>query len=371
MEGLLVILVSAISLSLFMQKQQKEGTINKPNPYFFWDEWAKQENFSFTPPTVDAPMNIVATISPYTVYIYAKDKEHPPDAPKAERYYTEIRVPLRYTLASGLWIQARKGLEKIRLTKTATLLQFQRGNLDEILFAEAKDPHTGQWVLDQPEYREILDLFKELPVKSRLEQRNLVWACESMDIADVAEAMAKAVQAANTLDTESVKAWKHWSEELNWTMNRQHGYPMLWGKHNDVRIQISIPDNLRPSIEFNAEFPPTFPSDLGLWGFEHLKDGHNIPRIANDLVWFQQGEHPRAESLPQNKVLLTFLESIFKERPKSSLVKGVLKVSFVGKKNTDLDKYLKQWLELCAHLQTHFSPPPTEEDIMEVLDGVS
>ena len=138
-----------------------------------------------------------------------------------------------------LWYQwvldaIRKGLEKVRLTKTATLLRFDRGNMDELLFAEAKDARTGQWVLDQPAYREILDLFKDLPVKSRLEQRNLVWVCESLDIIDVAAEMAKAIQAANALDNESVKAWKHWSEELNWTMNRQHGYPMLWGRHNGV-----------------------------------------------------------------------------------------------------------------------------------------
>ncbi len=370
MEGLLVILVSAISLSLFMQQQQKEGKANKVNPYFFWDEWAKQEGFSFSPPTAEASMNIVAGISPYTVYIYAKPKPHALDAPKSERYYAEIRVPLRYTLASGLWLQARKGLEKVRLTKTATLLQFKRGNLDELLFVEAKDAHTGQWVLDQPGYRDVLDLFKDLPTKSRLEQRNLVWVCESMDIGDVAAEMAKAVQAANTLDTESAKAWKHWSEELNWTMNRQHGYPMLWGRHKGVRIQISVPDNLRPSIEFLAEFPPDFPNDFALWGFEHIKDGLNLPRIANDLVWLQRGEHEFAKTISENAILMKFIETIFKERPRSMLVNGILKVQFVGKKNTDLDKYLKTWLDLCGHLQEHFSPP-IQEDHMEILDGAS
>jgi len=370
-EGLLVILVSAISLSLFMQKQQKEGKVTKTNPYFFWDEWAKQEGFTFSPPTSDTPMNIVATISPYSVYIYAKTKAFKLDTAKEDRYYAEIRVPLRYTLASGLWLQSRKGLEKVRLTKTATLLEFNRGNLDELIFVEAKDPHTGQWVLDQPEYRDVLDLFKDLPPKSRLEQRNLVWACEKMDIADIAIEMAKAVQAANKLDTESAKAWKHWSEELNWTMNRQHGYPMLWGRHKDTRIQVSIPDNLHPSIEFSAEFPPSFPTDLSLWGFEHIKDGYDIPRIANDSVWFERGEHPLAKSLPDNLILMKFLEQIFMERPKSFLQKGILRVSFVGKKNTDLDKHLKVWLDLCGHLQEHFNPPPSEEDIMEVLDGAS
>ena len=113
MEGLLVILVSAISLSLFMQQQHKEGKSNKTNPYFFWDEWAKQEGFTFSKPTADTPLSIVATVSPYSVYIYAKSKQHAPDAPREEQYYTELRVPLRYTLASGLWLQSRKGLEKI------------------------------------------------------------------------------------------------------------------------------------------------------------------------------------------------------------------------------------------------------------------
>ena len=371
MEGLLVILVSAISLSFFLQQQQAEGKRSTFNPYFFWDDWAKQENFAFYPPTADAPMNIVANISPYTVYIYAKPQHHAPDAPPNEQYYTEIRVPLRYTLASGFWMQARKGLEKVRLTKTATLLRFDRGNMDELMFAEAKDARTGQWVLDQSAYREILDLFKDLPIKSRLEQRNLVWVCESLDIIDVAAEMAKAVQAANALDNESVKAWKHWSEELNWTMNRQHGYPMLWGRHNGVRIQISIPDNLSPYIEFNAEFPPSFPEDLGLWGFEHLKDGYNLPRIAGDHVWFQKGDHPLAKELPDNALTMQLLDTIFLERPKSSLVKRVFIVRFPGKENTILDRHLKNWLDLCGYLQDHFNPTPEQEDFMETLDGIS
>ena len=69
MEGLLVILVSAISLSLFLQ-QQREGQPNISNRYFHWDTWAKQENFNFSRETNEAPMSIVAEISPYTVYIY-------------------------------------------------------------------------------------------------------------------------------------------------------------------------------------------------------------------------------------------------------------------------------------------------------------
>ena len=133
MEGLLVILVSAISLSFFLQQQQAEGKRNVFNPYFFWDDWAKQENFTFYPPTAEAPMNIVANLSPYTIYIYAKPKHHEPEAPPEDRFYTEIRVPLRYTLASGFWMQSRKGLEKIRLTKTATLLRFYCDSIVSLL----------------------------------------------------------------------------------------------------------------------------------------------------------------------------------------------------------------------------------------------
>ena len=371
MEGLIVILVSAISLSIFLQQQQAEGKSGTYNPYFFWDDWAKQEGFAFYPPSIDAPMNIVANLSPYTIYIYAKPKQHELGTPPEGQYYTEIRVPLRYTLASGFWMQLRKGLEKVRLTKTATLLQFNRGNMDEVMFAEAKDPTTGQWVLDQPEYREVLDLFKELPVKSRLEQRNLVWVCESMDIADIAAEMAKAVQAANALDKESVKVWKHWAEELNWTLNRQHGYPMLWGRHNGVRIQISIPDSLNPYIEFHAEFPPSFPEDLGLWGFEHIKDGQNLPRISGGNIWFQRGEHPLAKSLPDNPLAMALLDSLFLERPRSLIVKRVFTIRFPGKKNTVLDRHLKNWLDLCGHLQDHFNPTPEPTDIIDTLDSIS
>ena len=78
MEGLLVILVSAISLSFFLQQQQAEGKRSTFNPYFFWDDWAEQEEFIFSPPTPETPMSIVATISPYTVYIYAKPNHMSP-----------------------------------------------------------------------------------------------------------------------------------------------------------------------------------------------------------------------------------------------------------------------------------------------------
>ena len=371
MEGLLVILVSAISLSFFLQQQQAEGKRSVFNPYFFWDDWAKQEEFIFSPPTPDGPMSIVATISPYTVYIYAKPKPHTLDASPEDRLYTEIRIPLRYTLASGFWMQHRRGLETVRLTKTAALLEFEYGNLDEIMYAEAKDPITGQWVLNQSEYRLVFDQFKDLPSKSHLEQRNLVWACESLDIVDVATELARAIQAASALDNESVKAWKFWSEELNWTMTRQHGYPMLWGRHKGVRMQISVPDNQTPYIEFNAEFPDSFPEDLGLWGAEFLKDGYDLPKIAGGHVWFQKGKHPLADSLPDNAIAMQFIDTLFLERPKSALVNRLFIVRFPGKENTVLDQHLKNWIELCGHLQNHFNPGPNPEDFMETLDGLT
>lgn len=146
---------------------------------------------------------------------------------------------------------------------------------------------------------------------------------------------------------------------------------MLWGRHNGIRIQVSIPDNLNPYIEFNAEFPPSFPEDLALWGFEHIKEGLNLSRIANDLVWFQRGENKLAHTLPDNAIAMKFLEDIFSQRPKSTLVKRVLTVRFPGKENTILDKHLKNWLDLCTNLQEHFNPAAPQEDIMETLEGLS
>lgn len=371
MEGLLVILVSAISLSLFLQQQKEGGNPSVVSRFFHWDTWASQEGFSFTPSTAESAMNIVADIAPYTVYIYAKPKQHELDAPREEQFYTEIRVPLRYTLASGLWIQSRKGLERIRLTKTAKLLEFKRGNMDELFFAEAKDHLTGQWVMGEPGYRDVLDLLKELPPKSHIEQRILVWACDSVDIAEVASEMAKALQAANNLDMESVKIWRKWQEELNWTLQRQHGYPMLWGRHHGIRMQVSVPDTQRPSIEFIAEFPETFPEDLALWGIEYLKEGSGMPQIANDWVWLETGEHPLSLDLRDNQKVLRSLEVFFKERPRSKLFKRTLRIEFPGKQNVLLDKHMKMWLQMCLDLQTHFSPPEPEIDVVEVLNGVS
>ena len=135
-------------------------------------------------------MSIVAIISPYTVYIYAKPKPHEPNALPEDRFYTEILHPTTTLILVCFWMQNRRGLEKIRLTKTAALLQFEYSNLDDIMFVEAKDPITGQWVLNQPEYRLIFDQLKDLPSKSRLEQRTLVWACERLDIVSVAAELA-------------------------------------------------------------------------------------------------------------------------------------------------------------------------------------
>ena len=265
---------------------------------------------------------------------------------------------------------AIENLEKYGL-QTAKLLQFSRGTMDEQFFVEAKDATTGQWVLNEPGYREILDIFKDLPVKSRLEQRNIVWVTESVDIIEVAQEMAKAVQAANSLDTESVKIWKKWSEELNWSLNRQHGYPILWGRHLSVRTQVSIPDTLNPYIEFSAEFPNDFPKDLAIWGIDYVKEGQDIPRIAGDRIWFQKGTHPDGAQLPQNQEIMTHLLSLFIERPKSSLINRRLCIRFPGKENTILDIHLKQWLSLCEALHKHFIPPEPEQDVIEVLDGIS
>ena len=371
MEGLLVILVSAISLSLFLQQQKDGPSPSIASRYFFWDTWADQEGFSFTPASAEGVMNIVAEVAPYTVYIYAKPKPHENEAPKEERFYTEIRIPLRYTLASGLWVQSRKGLERVRLTKTAKLLEFKRGNMDELFFAEAKDHLTGQWVLNEPGYREVLDLFKELPPKSHLEQRILVWACESVDIADIAMEMAKAIQAANTLDMESVKVWRKWQEELNWTLQRQHGYPMLWGRYHGIRMNISVPDTQRPSIEFTAEFPESFPEDLALWGIEFLKDGSGSKLVANNWVWLDAGEHQNAKGLADNVKAMAPLEGFFKECPRSKLVKRTLRIEFPGKQNSLLERHMKTWLQMCLELQAHFKPAETEMDVVEVLNGVS
>ena len=180
--------------------------------------------------------------------------------------------------------------------------------------------------------------------------------------------MAKAVQVANDLDTESVKHGKKWSEELNWSLHRQHGYPMLWGRQQGVRIHISIPDTLNPHIEFSAEFPNEFPNDVGLWGIEFLKDGKEIPKIAKDQIWFSKGEHPKGEEIPENQSIMSHLSTLFIEQPKSSLVKRRMFIRFPGKENTILDK---QWISLCEALITHFIPTAPEQDVIEVLDGIS
>ena len=120
----------------------------------------------------------------------------------------------------------------------------------------------------------------------------------------------------------------------------------------------------------STQSPPSFPEDLGLWGFEHLKDGYNL-RIAGDHVWFQKGDHPLAKELPDNALTMQLLDTIFLERPKSSLVKRVFIVRFPGKENTILDRHLKNWLDLCGYLQDHFNPTPEQEDFMETLDGIS
>ena len=168
-------------------------------------------------------------------------------------------------------MQNRRGLEKIRLTKTAALLQFEYSNLDDIMFVEAKDPITGQWVLNQPEYRLIFDQLKDLPSKSRLEQRTLVWACERLDIVSVAAEIAKAVQAANALDSESVKAW-HLVGRTQLDDEPTTRIPYALGT-SQWRADPDIGAGQPVRILSSTQSSDSFPEDLGLWGAEFLKDG--------------------------------------------------------------------------------------------------
>ena len=70
MEGLLAILIAAISLAIFLQKNTP--SIESKSNFMDWDSWARDRDWSFFPPSGDAPMAIIGMQNEYNTYIYAK-----------------------------------------------------------------------------------------------------------------------------------------------------------------------------------------------------------------------------------------------------------------------------------------------------------
>ena len=75
--------------------------------------------------------------------------------------------------------------------------------------------------------------------------------------------------------------------------------------------------------------------------------------------------------ITRHAIVMQFIDTLFLERPKSALVNRLFIIRFPGKENTVLDQHLKNWIELCGHLQDHFNPGPNPEDFMEILDGIT
>jgi hypothetical protein len=324
-ESVFVILLSAISLS-FLLKQQQKTTKGKTSPYSFWDHWAKQENFYFYPPSEDLPMNIVAEISPYTVDIYARVIGENISA-------TEIKIPIRYIISSGFWLQQTPSLEAIRIVKNPTIMEYPGRSQAEV-HVESKDAITTKWLLSKNEYKTTFDRFLKHHPKSHIEQRAVVMYVENRDIAAIAKVMAEGIEIASQLDNIASWAWRKFAESNRCQIQRQYGYPILWGKLHELRYLVTIPNTQIANLECIVHFPDSFPI-VNLWGLE-TKKGHEEPKFCTGHVVFESTEAEHKEifvKLLTNSLFTLDLTTIFKEYPKTSLYNRILRVRFQGKIN--------------------------------------
>ena len=108
------------------------------------------------------------------------------------------------------------------------------------------------------------------------------------------------------------------------------------------------------------------PEDLGLWGAEFLKDGYDLPRICWRSCVVPKGQTCFWRPLPDNA------HDAIRRYPLLD-PESCPDVDFLscasGKKTAMLDQHLKNWIELCGHLQDHFNPGPNPEDFSD-LDGI-
>jgi hypothetical protein len=353
MEGLLAILIAAISLALFLQKNAPK--VEAKSSFMNWDTWAKQNNWSFFPPNKDAPMTVIGTKNNYSVYIYARKYQNMVEDYRDE---TEIKVPLKFTIADGLLIHPWEGISNMPRNQLAQQMKFNRGSLDDSLCLETKDVKTTEWVITQNEYRDIFEQFIDQHPLNRIEQKTVVLRKESLSIEEFENLISNALDLAEKLDNTTIKSWKAQAEARNWELRPKNkgGHPSLKGVIGDMAIKIHVQDNYNPYMEMQIEFPVRFPKDVRMEGQSVTTKGELLREGFDGSVMYNIGRTKAFKDFQYNANIQASLKNIFTEFPKSYIKDRVMVIMFPGKKNDYLDKWLDPVLVL-AELLLSLCPP--------------
>ena len=356
MEGLLAILIAAISLALFLQKQTPKTPTS--SNYMKWDIWARDKGWSFFPPNQDAPMTIIGNRNDYAVYVYARKYDNMVDDYNDD---TEVKIPLKHTIADGLMIQSWDGIDRMPKNEQSHSMKFNRGSLDDALCLETRDLVTTQWVINQPPYREVIEKLLDQHPLSRIEQRTLVMRKHGLETEELEAFISDTLGMAESLDEATISTWEKVASTKQWDLRSKNkgGHPSLKGKQGDIDVRIMVQDNYNPHLEMHFDLPIQFPRDFRLAGKKVILETDHLKEGFEGNVLYYAGKSTPMKNFQQNPDIILALIPIFKEFPKSKLKERRLTILCPGKCNDVLEKWLEKCLTLSQLLLSQCPPPPS------------
>ena len=294
-------------------------------------------------------MTIIGTRNSYSVYIYARKFEELKDSLRDE---TEVKVPLKYTIADGLLIQPWEGISNMPRNQLVQQLQFNKSSLNDALSLETRDVRTTNWVIAQNEYQDVFEQLVGRHPFDRIEQRTVVVRGDGIDIEDFSSLISRALSMAESLDTITVAHWKKHAESHNWDLRSKNrgGHPSLKGVTNELNVKVVVQDNYNPFIEMHFELPMRFPKDFQLAGKDVVFPAEHLREGFEGVALFQTGKYSVFRGIQNDKVVSAALIPIFENLPKSYLKDRNLVLMCPGKCNDMLDKWLDKGLALAEVL---------------------
>ena len=364
MEGILAILIAAVSLSLFLRKKKPPPKQPK-SLYGHWDTWALDNGYFFYVPKRNIPMTIVLNEATYSIYVYAQKCDNLIDGFHNE---TEVNIQLKCNIADGLYIQSWAGIPKNRRTKDAESLLFNKKELDETLYVEAQDTKTARWILKRPAFLSVCEKFAKEAATSRLEQRTLILRQASHDIEKLPRLIERALEYCMYINNETLSIWDKLATEFHLNLRRDAttGYPQVEGFHQNFYVKVRTTYKKDLQTEIIIEFEDYFPKDLVVLGPEiNPKETEHYERRFSPLSstgcqYSFKKKHPLGVFATDPNVLAPLMQ-LFQLYPQSTIADRELRLLIPSRSNEEVEAHLGKVLALGEKFDA-LCPKPVEED---------
>lgn len=369
MEGILAILIAAVSLALFLRKKKPPPKQPK-SLYGNWDIWAMENGCFFYPPKRNIPMTIVMNEASYSIYIYAQKCDNLIEGFHDE---TEVNIQLKCNIADGLYIQSWKGIPKNRKTKTAEPVLFNKPHLDNDLYIEASDTKTARWIVQRGPFVSVCEKFAKETATSRIEQRTLILRQPSHDIEKLPALIGRALEYCMYIDNETLSIWNALAQENRLTLRRDAttGYPSIEGYYQNFYVKVRTAKEKYLQTEIVIEFEEYFSKDLIVLGPELRPEEHNeyskrsfSPLSSTGCLYSFKKKHPLNAFISEPNILAPLMQ-IFQLFPESYIKNREIRVVIPNRANEEVAVYLSKVLALGEKFYD-FCPKPTEEELQEM-----